>query len=90
MTAHQALQPLLKRNRAHQQKSARLRRWLDRLSHFDVNVQYTAGQNIPLTDCLSCRPIAQEYETEASRESENEEKEAVEEFCNPTTQETNM
>ena len=46
----EALQPLLKRNRAHNQNNARLKRWLDRLSHFDVNVQYTAGKNIPLTD----------------------------------------
>ena len=50
LTDHQALQPLLKRNRAHKQYSARLTRWLDRLSHFDVNVQYIAGKNIPLTD----------------------------------------
>ena len=45
LTDHQALQPLLKRNRAQKQYSARLTRWLDRLSHFDVNVQYTAGKN---------------------------------------------
>ena len=43
LTDHQALQPLLNRNRAHKQYSARLPRWLDRLSHFDVNVKYTAG-----------------------------------------------
>ena len=53
LTDHQALQLLLKKNRAHKQYSARLTRWLDRLSHFDVNVQYTAGKNIPLTDYLS-------------------------------------
>ena len=41
---HQALQPLLKRNRAHKQYSARLTRWLDRLSHFDVNVQNNTSQ----------------------------------------------
>ena len=44
LTDHQALQPLLKRNRAHKQYSARLTRWLDRLSLFGVNVQYTAGK----------------------------------------------
>ena len=57
LTDHQALQPLLKKNRAHKQNSARLTRWLDRLNHFDVNVQYTAGKNIPLTDYLSRHPI---------------------------------
>ena len=41
---HQALQPLLTRNRAHKQYSARLTRWLDRLSHFDVNVQNNTPQ----------------------------------------------
>ena len=46
LTDHQALQPLARRNRAQKQYSARLTRWLDRLSHFDVNVQYTAGKNI--------------------------------------------
>ena len=30
LTDHQALQPVLKRNRAHKQYSARLTRWLDR------------------------------------------------------------
>ena len=44
LTDHKALQPLLKKNRAHKQYSARLTRWLDRLSHFDVNLQYTAGK----------------------------------------------
>ena len=44
LTDHQELQPLLKRNRAYKQYIARLTRWLDKLSHFDVNVQYTAGK----------------------------------------------
>ena len=78
LTDHQALQPLLKRNRAHKQYSARLTRWLDRLSHFDVNVQYTARKNIPLTDYLSRHPILTERQAETS--CENEEKEAEEEF----------
>ena len=78
LTDHQALQPLIKRNRAHKQYSARLKRWLHQLSYFDVNVQYTACKNIPLTDYLSRRPIAHEHEAEAS--CENEEREAEEEF----------
>ena len=78
LTDHQALQPLLKRNRAHKQYSARLTRWLDRLSHFDVNVQYTAGKSIPLTDYLSRHPIT--YEHEAETPCENEEREAEKEF----------
>ena len=51
------LQALLKKNRAHEQYSARFTRWLDRLSHFAVNVQYTAGKNIPPTDYQSRHPI---------------------------------
>ena len=50
LTDHQTLQPLLKRNRDPKQYSARLTRWLDRLSHFDVIVQYTAGNNIQFTE----------------------------------------
>ena len=33
---HQALAPLIKRNRCNKQYSARLIRWLDRLAHFDI------------------------------------------------------
>ena len=81
LTDHQALQPLLKKNRAHKQYSAQLTRWLDRLSHFDVNVQYTAGKNIPLTDYLSRHPIIPteiaELENKADRLTEAE---AEEEF----------
>ena len=77
LTNHQALQPLLKRNRAHKQYSASLTRWLDRLSHFNVNVQYTAGKNIPLTDFLSRHPIAHDSGTEAS--CKYDEKDAEEE-----------
>ena len=51
LTDHQALQPFLKRNRAHNQYSAKLTRWLDRFNHFDVNVQYTAnGLSKPTPD----------------------------------------
>ena len=78
LTDHRALQPLLKRNRAHKQYSARLTRWLDRLSHFDVNLQYTSGKNIPLTDYFSRHPIANTAENET--ETERRETEAEEEF----------
>ena len=81
LTDHQALQPLLKKNRAHKQYSARQTRWLDRLSHFDVNIQYTAGKNIPLTDYLSRHPIVPteiaELENKADGQNETE---ADEEF----------
>ena len=42
-TGHQALEPLTKCNRKNQQYTARLTRWLDRLAHFDIAVQHTAG-----------------------------------------------
>ena len=81
LTDHQALQPLVKRNRAHKQYSARLTRWLDRLSHFDVNVHYTAGKNIPLTDYLGRHPIVitAENETEnyVSGQTETESEEEI-------------
>ena len=81
LTDHQALQPLLKRKRAHKQYSARLTRWLDRLSHFDVNVQYTAGENIPLTDYLSRHPIVNTGENAAENNfSGQNEAESEEEF----------
>ena len=35
-TDHQALEPLIKRNRCNRQYSARLTRWLDRLAHLDI------------------------------------------------------
>ena len=79
VTDHQALQPLLKRNRAHKQYSARLTRWLGRLSHFDVNVQYTAGKNVPLTDYLIRHPIVNtaknETENDVSGQTETESEE---------------
>ena len=81
LTDHQALQPLLKKNRAHKQYSARLTRWLDRLSHFDVNVQYTAGKNIPLTDYLSRHPIVSTETAELENNADGlDEAEVEEEF----------
>ena len=72
---------MLKRNRAHEQYSARLTRWLDRLSHFDGNVQYTAGKNIPLTDYLSRHPIVNTGENAAENNfSGQNEAESEEEF----------
>ena len=81
LTDHQALQPLLKKNLSHKQYSARLTVWLDRLSHFGVNVQYTAGKNIPLTNYLSRHPIVPTELTELENKADGQnEAEAEEEF----------
>ena len=80
LTDHQALQPLLKK-RAHKQYSARLTRWLDRLSHLDVNIQYTAGKNIPLTDYLRRHLIVPTKIAELGNKADGQnETEADEEF----------
>ena len=56
-TDHQALEPLIKRNRCNKQCSARLTRWLDRLAHFDIAIQNIAGSNLKFTDYLSRNPV---------------------------------
>ena len=56
-TDHQALESLIKRNRSNSQYSARLTRWLDRLTHFDISVQHIAGSNLKFTDYLSRNPV---------------------------------
>ena len=81
LTDHQALQPLLKKNRAHKQDSARLTRWLKRRSHFDVNIHYTAGKNITLTDYLSRHPIGPTEIAELENKADGQnEAQADEEF----------
>ena len=55
-TEHNALEPLIKRNRAYRQYSARLTKWLDRQARFDIWIQYTAENNLKLTDYLSRHP----------------------------------
>ena len=56
-TDHQALEPLIKRNRCNRQYSARLIRCLDRLAHFDIAIQHIAGSNLKFTDFLSRTPV---------------------------------
>ena len=56
-TDHQALEPLIKRNRCNRQYSARLTRWLDRLAHFDIAIQHIARSNLKFTDFLSRNPV---------------------------------
>ena len=68
---HQALEPLLKRNKANKQYSARLTRWLDRLNHFDISLKHTAGKEIQFTDFISRNP------TENPEPKENYEEEFV-------------
>ena len=50
LTDHQALEPLIKRNRSNKTCSARLTRWLDRLAHFSINLSRIAGKHLALTD----------------------------------------
>ena len=54
---HQALEPLIKRNRCNRQYSARLTRWLDRLAHFDIAIQHIAGSNLKFANFLSRNPV---------------------------------
>ena len=58
LTDHQALEPLIKRNRTNKTYSARLTRWLDRLAHFDINIKHIAGKHLALTDYLSRNPTS--------------------------------
>ena len=58
LTDHQALEPLIKRNRSNKTYNARLTRWLDRLAHFDINIKHIAGTHLALTDYLSPNPIS--------------------------------
>ena len=58
LTDHQAMEPLIKRNRSNKTYSARLTRWLDRLAHFDINIKHIAGKHLTLTDYLSRNPVA--------------------------------
>ena len=50
------MEPLIKRNRSNKQYSARLTRWLDRLTHFDISIQHIAGSNLKFTDYLRRNP----------------------------------
>ena len=56
-TDHQALEPLIKRNRCNKQYGARLTRCLDRLTHFVISIQHIAGSNLKFTDYLSRNPV---------------------------------
>ena len=58
LTDHQALEPLIKRNRSNKTYSARLTRWLDRLARFDINMKHINGKHLALTDYLSRNPIS--------------------------------
>ena len=68
LTDHQALEPLIKRNRSNKTYSARLTRWLDRLAHFTINVNHIAGKHLALTDYLSRNPNAPPQQDEAYKE----------------------
>ena len=69
-TDHQALEPLIKRNRSNKQYRARLTKWLDRLTHFDISIQHIAGSNLKVTDYLSRNPVGGAI-TEKNYDEEN-------------------
>ena len=58
LTNHQALEPIIERNRSNKMYSARLTKWLDRLAHFDIQMKHVAGKHLKLTDYLSRIPIS--------------------------------
>ena len=68
LTYHQALEPLIKRNRSNKMYSARLARWLDRLAQFTVNVNHIAGKQLTLTDYSSRNHIAPAQTIDANEE----------------------
>ena len=68
LTDHQALVPLIKRNRSNKTYSAHLTRWLDRLAHFTINVNHIVGKHLALTDYLSRNPNAPPQRDEAYEE----------------------
>ena len=67
---HQALEILIKRNRAYRQYDARIPRRLDRLAHLDISIKHTAEKNLASTDYLSRHPT-EEAMTEKIHEEEN-------------------
>ena len=58
ITDHEALEPLIKRNRSNKTYGARLTRWLDRLAHFDITIKHVTGKHLALTDYLSRNPTS--------------------------------
>ena len=59
LTNHQALEPLIKRNRSNKTFRARLTRCLHRLAHFDINIKHIAGKHLALTDYLNRNLISE-------------------------------
>ena len=66
---HQALEPLLTRNKANKQYNTRLTRYLDRLNHFDISLKHTTRKQIKFTDIISQNPT-EELEPEKKYEEE--------------------
>ena len=54
---HESLEPLIKQSQCDKQYSARLTRWLDRLTHFELSFKHIAGNNMKFTDYLSRNPV---------------------------------
>ena len=58
LTDHQALEPSIKKNKSNKTYGARLTRWLNRLTHFDIQRKHIAGKRLGLTDYLSRNPVS--------------------------------
>ena len=57
---HQALEPLIKKDKSNKTYTARLTRLLYRLAHFDMNIKHFAGKLSNLMDYLNRKPIAKQ------------------------------
>ena len=66
-TVYQAMESMMKRNRAYRQKSSQLIKWLDRLAHCNLSIKIRAEKTSKHTEVLSTNP-KEEASTEANYE----------------------
>ena len=56
LTDHRALLSVLKSHRSNKSYNSRLTRWIDRLLHFDFNIEHIPGTRMGLVDYISRQP----------------------------------